>query len=283
MFPSRRRDVLEVFRRLMPLKTMKRVAGLYVTWLVAAGLLVSAAVERHPYSFYTLLRWICCPVFAYSAFAAHEKNRLPWAWIFGALALVYNPIFRVHLDRSTWIGVNWLTVAVLVVAAIIFWRPSSKSAQPLVRRMARSTMTMQEAERILDIVSAALQDKSHPRGHPVSALQGYPFGCSPWPSKPLLYHDERSRVDVLLPLGIAFGSFLDVNARKSGQGFNLLKRAGGIGGGSGGGYAAFVDMFRKCDARDATFGRHRANAECRCFHAPCGVSIKRLMAVWDAY
>jgi hypothetical protein len=34
-------------------------------------------------------------------------------------------------------------------------------------------MTINEAEHILDIVSAALQDESHPYGHPVSALQGY--------------------------------------------------------------------------------------------------------------
>jgi hypothetical protein len=70
------------------------LVGLYVAWLVAAGMLVSAAVGRHPYSFYTLLRWICCPVFAYSAFAAHERNRMPWIWIFGTLALLYNPLFR---------------------------------------------------------------------------------------------------------------------------------------------------------------------------------------------
>src|SRR5258708_9735487 len=109
---------------------MKRIAGLvglYIAWLIAAMMLVSAAVERHPYSFYTLLRWICCPIFAYSAFAAYEKNRGPWIWVFGALAALYNPIFRVHLDRSTWVGVNWFTVAVLVVAAIIFWRSSSSS------------------------------------------------------------------------------------------------------------------------------------------------------------
>jgi uncharacterized protein DUF6804 len=99
---------------------MKRVAGLYVAWLVAAGLLVSAAVERHPYSFYTLLRWICCPVFAYSAFAAHEKNRVLWVWIFGVLAGLYNPIFRVHLDRSTSIGANWFTVGAIIVAAAVF-------------------------------------------------------------------------------------------------------------------------------------------------------------------
>jgi hypothetical protein len=101
------------------------LVGLYIAWLVAAGMLVYAAIEKHPYSYYTLLRWICCPVFAYSAFAAHERNRMPWIWIFGTLALLYNPIFRVHLDRSTWIGVNWFTVGVITVAAAIFWRPTS--------------------------------------------------------------------------------------------------------------------------------------------------------------
>jgi hypothetical protein len=105
-----------------PLNPMKRIISLYVPWIVAAALLVSAAIERHPYSFYTLLRWVCCPIFAYSAFAAHEKNRVLWVWVFGALAALYNPIFHTHLDRSTWIGVNWFTVGAIIVAAVAFWR-----------------------------------------------------------------------------------------------------------------------------------------------------------------
>jgi uncharacterized protein DUF6804 len=100
---------------------MKRSVGLYTAWLVVAGLLVYAAVERHPSSFYTLLRFICCPVFWYSAFAAYEKNRVLWVWVFGVLAALYNPIFRVHLGRSTWIGVNWFTVGAIVVAMVVFF------------------------------------------------------------------------------------------------------------------------------------------------------------------
>ena len=65
---------------------MKRIVGLYIVWLIAAVVLFSAATERHPYSFYTLLRWICCPVFAYSAFAAYEKARVMWVWVFVVLA-----------------------------------------------------------------------------------------------------------------------------------------------------------------------------------------------------
>ena len=103
-----------------PLLAAAYGAALYIPWLIAAAILVSAAVEKHPYSFYMLLRWICCAIFAWSAFIAHEKDRPFWAWGFGALAALYNPIVLVHLNRSTWINVNWFTVGVIIVAAIAF-------------------------------------------------------------------------------------------------------------------------------------------------------------------
>ncbi len=99
-----------------------RSFGLYVAWGVASVMLFSAAIANHPYSFYTLLRWVCCPVFAYSAAFALETQRVPWAWIFGVLAVVYNPLVPVHLDRGTWIAVNWFTIGVIAVAAVLFWR-----------------------------------------------------------------------------------------------------------------------------------------------------------------
>jgi TonB family protein len=40
--------------------------------------------------------------------------------VFGALAALYNPIVLVHLNRSTWISVNWFTVGVIIVAAVAF-------------------------------------------------------------------------------------------------------------------------------------------------------------------
>src|SRR5438552_5206733 len=104
---------------------MKRTLGLYVAWLVTTVMLVLAVTGKHPYSFYTLLRWICCAVFVYSAFTARETNRLPWAWIFGVLAVLFNPILPVHLRRDRWQTVDWAAIGVIVVAAIVFWRPPS--------------------------------------------------------------------------------------------------------------------------------------------------------------
>jgi hypothetical protein len=95
----------------------KNISGLYIAWLVAAVMLVFAAVGRYPHSFYTLLRCVCFAVFAYSAVAPYEKNGLYWAFFFSTLAALYNPIFRVHLDRS----LNWFTIGAIVIAAVLFW------------------------------------------------------------------------------------------------------------------------------------------------------------------
>jgi hypothetical protein len=108
-------------------KLVKRNANLYIAWLLTAVMLVGAVSGRHAYSFYTLLRWICCAAFAFSAFTAHEQNRLPWVWVFGALAVLFNPILPVHLRRDTWQTMDWVAIGVIVIAAIAFWRPPSKS------------------------------------------------------------------------------------------------------------------------------------------------------------
>ena len=81
-------------------------------------MLVFAAIAKYP-TVSTLLRRVCCPVFAYSAFTAYDKNRVPWVWIFGVLAALDNPIFRVHLNRTTWIGINWVAIGMIMVAAVL--------------------------------------------------------------------------------------------------------------------------------------------------------------------
>jgi hypothetical protein len=86
---------------------MKRTLGLSVAWPVATVMLVLAVTGRHPYGFDTLLRWICCAAFAYSVFIASENKRVPLVWIFGVLAVLFNPILPVHLQRDTWQIIDW--------------------------------------------------------------------------------------------------------------------------------------------------------------------------------
>jgi hypothetical protein len=123
---------------------MKRLVGLYIAWLVAAVMLVIALVKPiHPSSrrhyhgsidyhsfgsdFYTLLRWACCIAFAYSAVRAFQIGRASWTWIFAVLAVLFNPIAPIHLQRATWQVIDGAALAVLPVAAAVFWRSRHES------------------------------------------------------------------------------------------------------------------------------------------------------------
>jgi hypothetical protein len=83
----------------MKAKVSSRV--LYALWVIAAVMLVFALAEKQPSSFYTLLRWVCCVVFVYSAVTSFQMKRMLWLWIFGLLAIVFNPVFVLPLDCSS--------------------------------------------------------------------------------------------------------------------------------------------------------------------------------------
>src|SRR6058998_700262 len=102
------------------MKARGTILILYTAWLIAAVMLVFAAVEKQPDSFYTLLRWVCCTVFAYSAVTSFQMKRLLWLCIFGVLAVLFNPIFPLGLDRNSWIVADGFSISAMVIAAFIF-------------------------------------------------------------------------------------------------------------------------------------------------------------------
>ncbi len=90
--------------------------GLLTLKLLAAAMLI-AALGRHPYGYYTLLRWVVCAVSAFSAVRAHEAKRTRWTWAFAVVALVFNPLLPVLRDRDTWAPVD-VAVSLLLIVSV---------------------------------------------------------------------------------------------------------------------------------------------------------------------
>jgi len=73
-----------------------------------------------PYDdYYTLLRWVVCGVAAFAAFQAGKSKKTGWMWALVIVALAFNPLLPVHLQRDTWAVID-LAVAVLLVVSIVF-------------------------------------------------------------------------------------------------------------------------------------------------------------------
>src|SRR6266851_4450565 len=89
---------------------------LWVPQVTACLLLAGALYPSQSYSYYILLRWIACPLFVYLAARSAEQHLKLWVWLFGSLAVLYNPIFRVHGTRTLWTVANVATVIVTALS-----------------------------------------------------------------------------------------------------------------------------------------------------------------------
>jgi hypothetical protein len=88
-----------------------------VAKLIAAAMLL-AALARHRYDYYTLLRWVVCGVAAFAAFRAGTFNKGGWVLALAIVALVFNPVVPVHLTRETWAFID-VGTAVLLAASVM--------------------------------------------------------------------------------------------------------------------------------------------------------------------
>jgi predicted membrane protein len=66
-----------------------------------AALLLLCLAEM-PYGYYQLVRWAALVGFSLLAFHAHEKNKEQEMIIYIALAILFQPLFKIALGRLIW-------------------------------------------------------------------------------------------------------------------------------------------------------------------------------------
>lgn len=94
--------------------TPTRVIPIWVIWASAAFCFI--AVLDLPYGFYLFLRWLVCGVAIAAAYEFHLVKKLSWVWGLGVLAVLFNPIFKVHFEKETWRVIDSLTGITLGIA-----------------------------------------------------------------------------------------------------------------------------------------------------------------------
>ena len=68
---------------------------------IAAGMLLVGAAPL-PYGYYMLLRILATGVFGWAAFVAYKQKHQSLPWVFGFLAILFNPIAKIHLTKELW-------------------------------------------------------------------------------------------------------------------------------------------------------------------------------------
>lgn len=84
-----------------------------VIYICAAMLFAGAAPL--PYGYYMLLRLVACGAFAFAAFIAFDRKNKALPWVYGFMALVFNPIIKIHFPKEMWAVVD-VAAGVLLLA-----------------------------------------------------------------------------------------------------------------------------------------------------------------------
>jgi hypothetical protein len=102
------------------------VAGISAR-IIASAMLIWA-LAPHAYEYFTLLRLVVCVVAAYLFAQSVDQNKEGWAVLFIGIALLFNPIFPIHLDRRTWNIID-IIVALLLLMSLPFIKTNKLSSE----------------------------------------------------------------------------------------------------------------------------------------------------------
>ena len=69
------------------------------------------------YGYYVLLRWVVTISAVFLLSLAYESKKTFWLFLMGIVAILFNPIIPVHLDKETWVIID-IIVAVLFLVSI---------------------------------------------------------------------------------------------------------------------------------------------------------------------
>jgi len=81
-----------------------------VFWLTPI-IVLAIGILPMPIGYYTLSRLVVCAAAIYFALNFYKKKDNTNLWIFGFIAVLYNPIIPVYLyEKAIWIVINLITI-----------------------------------------------------------------------------------------------------------------------------------------------------------------------------
>jgi hypothetical protein len=96
---------------------------------IVAAVILLLALATWPYGYYQLLRFVVCGVSVYVAFMAYQWQKIWATWLFGFIAVLFNPLIPIHLSRRVWQPIDAICGLIFIAGAIILNAPVTSSGK----------------------------------------------------------------------------------------------------------------------------------------------------------
>lgn len=87
--------------------------------IICGVMLLVAILPVWPYGYFQILRIVVTVTAIMAGYVSHKKKLTEWVWIMGVVAILFNPISPIFLDKGIWSILD-------LIASIIFLVLSSK-------------------------------------------------------------------------------------------------------------------------------------------------------------
>ncbi len=91
---------------------------------IIGALMLLGALAPWPYGYYQLLGFVVCGVSVYVAFTAYDWQKMWAVWLFGFVALLFNPLIPIHLSRELWQPIDVICAILFIVIAFVLKKPT---------------------------------------------------------------------------------------------------------------------------------------------------------------
>jgi len=96
---------------------------------VIAALMLLGALGDWPYGYFQLLRWTTCAAAVFVAFSAYQWQKIWTVWVFGFVAVLFNPMVPIHLSREVWQPIDVGCALLFFVIVFILKKPTEEKPQ----------------------------------------------------------------------------------------------------------------------------------------------------------
>jgi hypothetical protein len=91
-----------------------------------AALMLLEALIQWPYNYYQLLRFIVFGISIFIAFIAYRWQKIWATWLFGFIAVLFNPQIPINLPKEIWHTIDVTCAFLFVAVAYVLKKPEKK-------------------------------------------------------------------------------------------------------------------------------------------------------------
>jgi hypothetical protein len=102
-------------------QSLQRMNGLrtHVGIITCSCFLILAAAGSWPYLFYIFVRFLVCGVAVHYCLTRLRNRSHLWIWLFGSIAILFNPVLPIHMSRQDWQAANALTASFFLIWLLV--------------------------------------------------------------------------------------------------------------------------------------------------------------------